>query len=109
MARKMMDGGKVVYYLESVAKTVKTKEKTDIQEDTLSFEEALKQLESIVDEMENKTLPLEKLLTCHEKGVRLQAVCQKKLEQAEQRIQQLEKNVDDKFRLKPLTLGEESQ
>jgi exodeoxyribonuclease VII small subunit len=59
--------------------------------------------------MENESLPLEKLLGFHEKGVQLQQVCQKKLQLAEDRIQQLEKKGDGEFGLKPLTLEEDSE
>jgi len=52
-------------------------------------------------------LPLEKLLEFHEKGVRLQQVCQNKLKLAENRIVQLEKKGDGDFGLKPLTLEED--
>jgi exonuclease VII small subunit len=54
-------------------------------------------------------LPLGKLLEFHEKGVQLQQVCQKKLQLAEDRIQQLEKKGDGEFGLKPLTLEEDSE
>ena len=92
-----------------MAKAPKTSKKDTEALDELSFEEALKQLETIVDAMENETLPLEKLLECHEKGVRLQQVCQSKLKQAEDRIRQLESKGDGEFGLKPLTLEEDSE
>ena len=92
-----------------MAKAPKTSKKEKDSLDELSFEEALKQLESIVDAMENESLPLEKLLECHEKGVRLQQVCQNKLKQAEERIQQLESKGNGEFGLKPLTLEEDSE
>ncbi len=62
-----------------VAKAPKTSKSDQGKLDELSFEEALKQLETIVDAMEKESLPLEKLLECHEEGVRLQQVCQNKL------------------------------
>ena len=92
-----------------MAKAPKTKEKETEALDELSFEDALNQLETIVDAMENESLPLEKLLEFHEKGVQLQQVCQKKLQLAEDRIQQLEKKGDGEFGLKPLTLDEDSE
>jgi exodeoxyribonuclease VII small subunit len=92
-----------------VAKAPKTKEKEMAALDELSFEDALEQLETIVDAMENESLPLEKLLEFHEKGVRLQQVCQNKLKLAEDRIVQLEKKGDGDFGLKPLTLEEDSE
>lgn len=92
-----------------MAKAPKTKEKVKETLDDLSFEVALNQLETIVDAMENESLPLEKLLEFHEKGIRLQQVCQNKLKLAEDRIVQLENKGEGDFDLKPLTLEEDSE
>jgi len=67
------------------------------------FEEALKKLESIVEEMETEDLPLEGLMAKYEEGTRLARVCQEKLAAAEIRIQQLEKNATGEMKLKPLS------
>jgi exodeoxyribonuclease VII small subunit len=58
----------------------------------ISFEEALKKLGSIVQTMENEDLPLEKLLTQYEQGVRMLQTCQTRLAAAELRIQQIERD-----------------
>jgi len=92
-----------------VAKAPKTSKSKEGKRDELSFEEALKQLETIVDAMEKESLPLEKLLECHEEGIRLQQVCQNKLKKAEERIQLLESKSEGEFGLKPLTLEEDSE
>lgn len=68
----------------------------------LSFEDALKKLESIVEMMESQDLPLEALLQKYEEGTALAKVCQDKLGQAELKIQQLEKNMAGELQLKPL-------
>ena len=47
------------------------------------FEEALKNLEGIVEAMESGDLPLEALLARFEEGIRLVKMCQTKLEEAE--------------------------
>ncbi len=73
--------------------------------ETLPFEEALKKLETIVETMETGDLPLESLLERFEEGTRLVKVCQKKLEEAELKIQQLEKNAAGEPALKPWTPG----
>jgi len=70
---------------------------------TLPFEEALGRLESIVEAMETGDLPLEALLAKYEEGMKLAAVCQEKLAEAEVKIQQLEKTASGEFKLKPLT------
>ncbi len=70
--------------------------------DQLPFEEALKQLETIVEAMESGDLPLEGMLARFEQGVKLARHCHTKLQEAELRIQQLEKNAAGEFALKPL-------
>jgi exodeoxyribonuclease VII small subunit len=67
----------------------------------LPFEEAVKKLESIVEQMETGDLPLETLLARFAEGTRLVKVCQAKLEEAELKIQQLEKNAGGETTLKP--------
>lgn len=74
----------------------------------LSFEEALQQLEAIVEQMESDELPLESLLTQYEQGTRLAAVCQKKLAEAELKIQKLEKNAAGELELQPFPLEDEA-
>jgi exodeoxyribonuclease VII small subunit len=69
----------------------------------LPFEEALKRLESIVEAMENDDLPLETLLARYEEGARLAQSCQKRLAEAEVKIQQLERKSNGQFALKPLS------
>lgn len=58
-------------------------------EEEIPFEAALGKLESIVEAMETEELALEQLLARYEEGTRLVAACQKKLAQAELKIQQL--------------------
>jgi exodeoxyribonuclease VII small subunit len=74
----------------------------------ISFEEALKNLESIVEAMESDDLPLEMLLNKYEEGSRLAQLCQSRLAEAEVKIQQLEKTAGGHFALKPLPLSQES-
>ncbi|KFA59635.1 exodeoxyribonuclease VII small subunit [Gilliamella sp. Choc4-2] len=52
-----------------------------------SFEEILKQLETIVSQLENGDFPLDEALNEFEKGIKLAKAGQKQLQQAEQRIQ----------------------
>ena len=69
--------------------------------DTMPFEEAVQKLESVVEAMESGDLPLETLLARFEEGTRLVKVCQGKLEEAELKIQKLEKNSAGEPVLKP--------
>ena len=77
--------------------------------DNLSFEEAMRRLEIIVDAMESEELPLESLLTRYEEGMKLARVCQAKIGEAELKIQQLEKSAQGALTLKPVALEDEGQ
>ena len=55
--------------------------------------------------MEGTDLPLETLLARFEEGTRLVKLCQAKLEEAELKIQQLEKNAAGELALKPWASG----
>ncbi len=70
----------------------------------LSFEEALKKLEAIVEAMESAELPLEDLLGKYEQGMELAKVCQENVADAELKIQRLEKNAAGELKLKPLVV-----
>ncbi len=56
------------------------------QPTALKFEEALKQLEAVVAQLESKDLPLEESLQAYERGMALSQQCQTLLEQAEQKV-----------------------
>lgn len=70
------------------------------------FEEALQNLERVVEVMESDDLPLEALLAKYEEGIKLVKICQDKLAEAELKIQQLEQSAAGEFKLKPLELSE---
>ena len=59
-----------------------------------TFEESMKQLEQIVDELESGNLPLEKALKKFEEGVKLSKACNKKLDEIEQKETILTKDSD---------------
>lgn len=65
------------------------------------FEEALKRLEKIVAEMEGGELSLDESLKKYEEGVKLSRLCMKKLEEAEKKIEILQKGLDGKITKKP--------
>lgn len=52
----------------------------------MSFEEKLKELESIVAELEGGSLSLEDSITKFESGIKLSKECTKSLEEAEKKI-----------------------
>ncbi|NYT76842.1 exodeoxyribonuclease VII small subunit [Alcaligenaceae bacterium] len=61
------------------------------------FETALAQLEALVAQMENGSLPLEQSLAAYEKGVALTRICQRRLDQAEQQVKVLQENLLQPF------------
>jgi exodeoxyribonuclease VII small subunit len=67
----------------------------DPEKSPLAFEEAIAELESIVDTLEKGDLTLEQSLAAFERGVKLTRTCQKALDKAEQKVRILtEKSVD---------------
>ena len=55
----------------------------------MPFEEALDQLRQIVAQLEQGNLPLEESIAMYERGARLAAICQQRLDEAELRVVQL--------------------
>lgn len=69
------------------------------EEQTPTFEAALKQLEEIVQKLEKGELPLEESLVLYEQGIRLSRLCHGKLEEAEGRIEVLMKSASGELML----------
>ena len=69
------------------------------------FEENLKRLETIVDQLENKEAPLDQSLALFEEGVKLARACQQTLEQAKKKVDVLIKETGE---LKPFEGEKES-
>ena len=59
---------------------------------TPSFEQSLKELESIVAQMETGQLPLEQSLQAYQRGSELLQFCQKSLSDIEQQVRMLNEN-----------------
>lgn len=59
------------------------------EKERLSFEEALKKLELIVEQLEDEEITLEDSVKLYEEGVQLSKFCTEILEQAELRIEQV--------------------
>jgi exodeoxyribonuclease VII small subunit len=67
----------------------------------MKFEDALKRLEKIVDELEDGNLSLDESLERYEEGIRLSKLCAKKLDVAKKKVEMLLKNDDGSVELKP--------
>ena len=73
-----------------------------------SFETAVAELESIVQEMESGNLPLEDALARYQRGVGLLRHCQTTLGDAEQRVRMLEGDGLTDFPTEPTRDGDEA-
>ena len=58
-----------------------------VKKNDISFEEALKDLEKIVEDLNNGDMELEKAITAYEKGIQLKNICEERLKNAQQRIE----------------------
>lgn len=59
-----------------------------------TFEEALRKLDELVDSLENDDLNLEDAVKKFEEGIRLSKFCEEKLDEAEEKIFILKKEMD---------------
>jgi exodeoxyribonuclease VII small subunit len=55
----------------------------------VDFEQALQELEKIVDDLESGELTLEQSIDAFERGIALSKLCQKRLEAAEERVKKV--------------------
>ena len=58
-----------------------------VKKNDISFEEALKDLEKIVEDLNNGDMELEKAITAYEKGIQLKNICEDRLKNAQERIE----------------------
>ncbi len=62
-----------------------------------SFEDALRELESLVAKLESGEVPLEESLSAFEKGQRLLRFCEEKLSKAEQLLVRLSRDAEGRL------------
>ena len=55
----------------------------------MSFEDAMKELEAVVNRLESGDVPLEDSIRLYERGAALKEHCQKKLAEAEEKVRQI--------------------
>ncbi len=73
------------------------KQKEEPEDNTTTFEDAMKALEGVVHELESGELTLDESLAKYEAGVKMYRVCNKLLEGAEQKVQRLLKDEDGNY------------
>ncbi|MBD3108088.1 exodeoxyribonuclease VII small subunit [Bacillus sp. AGMB 02131] len=74
------------------------------KENELTFEEAMEQLEHIVELLEEGDVPLEEAITIYKKGMDLSKICHGKLAAAQEQLVQI---LDENGELKPFQVKEE--
>ena len=62
---------------------------SDTPVDQMSFEEAMKARESVVNRLESGDVPLEESIQLYERGAALKSHCQTKLKEAEEKVAQI--------------------
>lgn len=68
----------------------------------VKFEDALKRLEEIVGKLEEGELELEKSIALFEEGVGMAKACQKKLDEAEKKVEKLTRDSGGGLTTEPL-------
>ena len=68
-----------------------------------TFEQAMKQLEQIVQDLESGDMPLEKAIKTFEDGIQLSKFCSEKLDETEKRITILIQDSDGKLSEAPFS------
>jgi exodeoxyribonuclease VII small subunit len=74
----------------------------------LNFEQAMKRLEQIVENLEKGDLTLDDSLKIFEEGVRLSRLCTRKLEEAEKKVEILLQGENGTKKPQPFELGQQA-
>lgn len=72
--------------------------------ESLSFEQALAELESIVQQLESGEVELEKSIAIYERGAALRAHCEGKLKNAELKVERIVRGEDGEPAVEPAGL-----
>lgn len=78
--------------------------KTKKKEKEILFEDYLKKLEKIVQQLEEGELTLDKSVKLYEEGMSISKICLEKLNKAKQKIEQLVVEGEEKYSLKPFSI-----
>lgn len=76
------------------------------KDDELSFEEAMKQLEELVEKLETGDVPLEKAINYYQDGMKLSKICNEKLGHVEKQMQQI---LNEHGEFEPFSIQEEEK
>jgi exodeoxyribonuclease VII small subunit len=78
------------------------------QDPSRSFEDSMKRLDEIVEQLEEDKLPLDKMIALYEEGVALARACGEKLEAAEQKVKLIAKKAGGGIALEDFDEREEA-
>ena len=74
------------------------------REENITFEQAIEELETIINRLEEGDVPLDETINLYEKGSELKDLCEKKLQSAEVKIQK----INQKTKTKEITIEDYS-
>lgn len=74
------------------------------QDEEISFEDSLRKLEDIVEELEKGELNLDEALKLYEEGMHFSDKCLEKLNETKQKVEKLTREADKKYHTEPFTI-----
>lgn len=74
----------------------------DTPVEEMSFEDAMRELEKVVTDLERGDVPLEQSIALYERGAQLKQRCQTKLKEAEEKVALITQDGDGNLGLKPV-------
>jgi exodeoxyribonuclease VII small subunit len=75
-----------------------------MEQNVLSFEEAIKEIETIVQKLEQGDVPLEKAIEYFQEGIKLSQICKEKLTKVEKQMTMI---LNEQGEQAPFTVEEE--
>ena len=75
---------------------------TDTPVEDMSFEDAMRELEKVVSDLERGDVPLEQSIALYERGAQLKQLYQTKLKEAEEKVALIAQDGDGNLGLKPV-------
>ena len=75
---------------------------TDTPVEEMSFEDAMRELEKVVSDLERGDVPLEQSIALYERGAQLKQRCQIKSKEAEEKVALITQEGDGNIGLKPV-------
>ncbi len=84
-----------------------TSKKKDLED--ISFEDSLKKLEKIVEELEKGELNLDEALKLYEEGIHFSDQCLTKLNESKQKVEKLTREGEEKYHTESFSMKNEAE